>query len=988
MKVLVSKGVTTVMTKLKMLKNNCVIYMFSLLILFGCQQSVAAASPLDEKEAAPTLGNDTKQIETKTADEREMKDGVTETEEGDDENEAEIEFSEAENSDKAVIEATEDGENKVEENEMEEVEEAKHDQEGDVQDFSSGYFEVTESNVTVYDNESGQLVAVGTLENGEVYPIIGDYGNWHVIQFHEKHGFVWKEATRPSNGETLHNESDRKELDTVSSIVAARDTVVYDNSSGSLVPFATILTGTHAPVLSDYGNWWRVEVANRIGYVHKNSVTVKYEADDRYFKVLSDHTPVYSKGKGKIIGELLKGQVYVRVGDYGPNWHEISVGNESGYVYKAGTMPADGKELNNEYSGDHPQAGENRYLALRDVQVSEKTSDGRLIPFGVMKEGMTYSIVDEYGQNWFQVQFAGRTGYVYRPYFLALDPPASEEIDPIVEAYAEGYTSEAFQALKEHSFFMKPMNWNYIQAAERMLEGKYSFPNFSAQPYDFGSQLPWNDETYPRSFQRVLHAHFFIYDLLEAYKETGYEPYIEKANDIIQDWIKENPYNPNKMAWHDEATARRLVTWVYFFHEARRVLPASELNALFAQMKNHAKLLASDSFYTEKHNHGMFQDDALIVFGHYFDKMDESVRYRELAEQRLAAYFDYIVSNDGVHLEHSPGYGQLVANTMLKYTRFYESLTGTPFANEQARHVFAEKYRAMANYGTHVIKPDGTFPLLGDTFVKDVPIASLWTDDPGYQYAVSAGARGVAPQKTNVVFPDAGYAIFRDSWEKKEKGTYIHFTASYHSKSHKHADDLSVWLYAGGDVITEAGPNGYEYTDPFTSYGYSSYAHNTLLVDGEGLPTSDGKFESTYIKDYRLDEHHPQVTAVNNRYEGVSHERTLAYDKSAKRVSIRDAIQGKARHHYTLLWNLAPDITPVRNEKSGTIDLYRGNDHVLSIRISATAQLAVRFEKGAKQPMLGWRLGRSNGGGTPTYVIVVEAEGKEVDIATEFQIVD
>lgn len=46
--------------------------------------------------------------------------------------------------------------------------------------------------------------------------------------------------------------------------------MVYDNTSGKLIPFATLEKGQTYPVIRSYGSWWQIDVAGRIGYIRKN----------------------------------------------------------------------------------------------------------------------------------------------------------------------------------------------------------------------------------------------------------------------------------------------------------------------------------------------------------------------------------------------------------------------------------------------------------------------------------------------------------------------------------------------------------------------------------------------------------------------------------------------------------------------------------------------------------------------------------------------
>ena len=44
---------------------------------------------------------------------------------------------------------------------------------------------------------------------------------------------------------------------------------VYDNTSGSLVHFASIDPNVEYPIIETAGNWHEIDVAGRIGYIYK-----------------------------------------------------------------------------------------------------------------------------------------------------------------------------------------------------------------------------------------------------------------------------------------------------------------------------------------------------------------------------------------------------------------------------------------------------------------------------------------------------------------------------------------------------------------------------------------------------------------------------------------------------------------------------------------------------------------------------------------------
>jgi peptidoglycan/xylan/chitin deacetylase (PgdA/CDA1 family) len=298
-------------------------------------------------------------------------------------------------------------------------------------DFKSTdkYFKPTMDNVTVYDNSSGKLVNVGTLIKDQVYPRIGDYGDWHQISFGDKSGFVWKDATQPADANRIKNLAfDRK--GTAGYFKSKSILTVYDNSSGALVPYAYIGSNVKYPYISDWGDWLQVSVGGRIGFVYKPAVKVVFNATDRFFKPTEDNVTVYDTRSGKLVpvATLKKGQVYPRVSDYG-DWHQISLGNFVGYVWKDATEPANGNVIKDLAPAKTGNAG--TFKTLSSLTVYDNTS-GKLIPYANIGSNVDYSYISDWG-DWLQVSVSGRIGYVYKSAVQMKFKPTDKYFKPIMD---------------------------------------------------------------------------------------------------------------------------------------------------------------------------------------------------------------------------------------------------------------------------------------------------------------------------------------------------------------------------------------------------------------------------------------------------------------------------------------------------------------------------------------------------------------------------
>ncbi|MCM1989298.1 alginate lyase family protein [Oceanirhabdus seepicola] len=525
------------------------------------------------------------------------------------------------------------------------------------------------------------------------------------------------------------------------------------------------------------------------------------------------------------------------------------------------------------------------------------------------------------------------------------------------------------------------INKDYINAAEKIIRDDiYMIPPYGSTSYP--KSINWTeDPKNTRSFMRLLHGHFFINDLVAAYKKSKKVEYLLKGFEIIKDWILNNPYNnpAHKMAWHDETTASRLMTWISFFNEARKLLNDNESELFLKSIFLHVKLLSSSNFYSKNTNHGMFQDQALIIYSDYFWEFNNSKNINKLACSRMKEYFDFIFSSEGIHLEHSPKYHQMIAQYLKKYGDYLNSVN-SPFSKE-----LINLYNKASKFATYIIKPDGYLPQIGDTDRLRAR-SGIWINNPYYRYAVTKGREGRVPLENDKVFPKSGYAIFRDDWQKKEKGVYILFIAAYHVAYHKHCDDLSLWIYSNGDIIRESGPNGFDYKNKFTRYTYSSFSHNTLIVDNKSLPRTDGKYKSVRLTEYKVDKNISRVTGINERFEGVKHIRTVEYFKDTKNITITDNIKSEKEHEYKLLWNLADDIKPVI--KGTKILLYRGKVLVMRVSIETNTKFSIRTIRGQVKPfVLGW-ICEKFCQQKPTSALIIGFTGRNVSIKTKFTIMN
>lgn len=464
------------------------------------------------------------------------------------------------------------------------------------------------------------------------------------------------------------------------------------------------------------------------------------------------------------------------------------------------------------------------------------------------------------------------------------------------------------------------VNKNYLDASDDLVNNNKL--RISGYEYiDLNEKLDWENIEVGRSYLRRLNGHIFLGDLLSSYEETNNTIFIKKGIEIINNWMDnfELDYelkNKSKYAFHDETTALRLNNWIGFLLVAHDLFPAEQLKRFETNIEKTAKLLSDDNFHNKNTNHGMYQDLSLLLYCIVFNKDLNSNIYKEISIKRLKDYFEFVYTEDGVHKEHTPMYHYEVSKCVYLYSKILKDIE-LEFSN-----YLNDLYTKTLRFSYQILKPDGRFPEIGDNAPSKVisKYKDLY-DDKKYLYAITCGKYGSKPLENSVVFKDAGYAILRDDWGKKESALYILFSAAYNSRYHKHCDELSVLIYKGDNLFVESGCNGFEYSDIFTQYGYSSYAHNSLIVDNKSmkldmnlannlqkLNDASLNYEDVYIKDYKISENYSYVLGVNKRYKDIIHKRSVEYEKDNNYIKIIDNIGSKNKHNYKILWNLAVGI--------------------------------------------------------------------------------
>ncbi|GAB3595796.1 hypothetical protein GCM10027580_20860 [Corynebacterium faecale] len=411
------------------------------------------------------------------------------------------------------------------------------------------------------------------------------------------------------------------------------------------------------------------------------------------------------------------------------------------------------------------------------------------------------------------------------------------------------------------------------------------------------------------------------------------------------------------MVFHDETTAQRVMNLSFALHTLQPVLSKETRKAVDAIIKRDLVLLSTPEFYAGVNNHGMFQNMAILFALSYGHCETQSRALEDFALARLAAYFVSCYTADGIHNENNPYYHMAISRHVRSVLDYAESLgKGNFFGSLRSVFDHADEYAAFS------LTPGGHFPPISDTLVRPISKRdAIRTFGNGWLLgAVTGGDEGRLPTKKVFVAESSGYGICRTGWTG-ELDTYVFFHAAYNSDYHKHSDELSLYIYANGhELITESGTHGYERDHPFTKYAHSSFSHNTLLVDGAGLPRTDRqKAHLTSLSDTGSSEDCLDVTGRTLRFEGVDWTRRVQASSDSKLgrpIIVQDRILSEKEHSYTILWHFGSELVSQVVGSTVELRLRDSGVKVCEMGLSGAEVLSIEKYRGETQPSVqGWK---------------------------------
>lgn len=470
-----------------------------------------------------------------------------------------------------------------------------------------------------------------------------------------------------------------------------------------------------------------------------------------------------------------------------------------------------------------------------------------------------------------------------------------------------------------------------------------------------------------RSWGFHLQAFDFMDPLLHEYRETGERFWLDTAMAIALDWLEVHngpTSHDDSMAWYDMSLALRTPRLLSLLSISSKYQDLRTKTTILVEgLVRHIDELEKDEAFNPGNNHGFYTAAAQLHIKRFSPSIPGAQEAGEQGASRMKIMAERQFAPDGVHLEHSPGYHQMLLGS-------FERAIHDGLIQDEKIH---ERIHRAAHVLGWMIQPDGHLLQFGDTKETSLQHNGMFSADPETQFLMSGGATGQAPTSELAVFNDGGYAFVRSPAPKNameiSTAGYLAFSAAFHSRAHKHADDLNiVWYDRGVEILVDSGrfgygklldidsplrSQGYYYESPERQYIEGTMAHNTLMMDGKNQSRRGRKPFGSGLLEAKQNEDKFDIVgrAVHDDY---IHRRRIIYRPGIELQVLDSIFSQDEKNREAIIWfNL-----------DGRFELFSSDTKVLFRRQLGDEQVFVEISgpgeiiepiRGGVDPLRGWR---------------------------------
>ena len=415
-----------------------------------------------------------------------------------------------------------------------------------------------------------------------------------------------------------------------------------------------------------------------------------------------------------------------------------------------------------------------------------------------------------------------------------------------------------------------------------------------------------------QSQSREVRYKIHAWDMLDLLlRVDSLNPKIETlklATDIADDWIIKHVISTRKddFAWYDMAVGQRATKLSYMIRRLIQINADSDLILRFilAAQVHFSELMDIKRLATHS-NHGLFQIAGLISLSQNLPWMLRSERATIIAENVLKQMLSEHFSEDGLHLEHSPQYHLFMASHLA-------FLNDSGWLSDDFGSL-SDLIKNVASAADWMATPEMKVIPLGDT-VNNAEMSKLW---PQSNSNLILGMK---------LFEKGGLLI-SNSVSRHGLNSQLVFSAQFHSRQHKQADNLNVLYHLNGrPLLVDTGTFTYQYDLKERMYCESTRAHNTIEIDklnhsryrhdsyGSGI-----KFFATagdIVISEGLINHTRLISSKipNNQVKGTDaipvkiQQRRIIVERPEHFLAVIDQLNSTEAHDYTAWYHLHPDL--------------------------------------------------------------------------------
>jgi hypothetical protein len=497
-----------------------------------------------------------------------------------------------------------------------------------------------------------------------------------------------------------------------------------------------------------------------------------------------------------------------------------------------------------------------------------------------------------------------------------------------------------------------------------------------------------------------LNRHQFLTTLGKAYRLSGDHRYASAAVELMQDWIRGNPYKVGVNWTSALEVAIRSLSWcqvLEFIHDSS-ALNSDKRQIILRSLYQHGHYIDKHlSFFFSPYNHLIGEAAALYIVGSLLSWLKPARGWKDKGWAILEREMPNQFHADGGTVEQAISYhhftlGFYLHGFLLRRRLGLEIPSGMESLLEKA-----------FEFSMYMTRPDGLVPMIGDGDegkAIDLLQNSIWDFRPllaigaalfqREDFKAMAGPfppdaawllgiegwkkyeslRDRTPKEDSKVLRESGYCIMRTGWDHQSH--YLNFDCGeiaagvpkgdIPSAAHGHADALSIEVAAYGvPVLVDPGFYTYNGNEQWHRYFRETDAHNTVVVDGCSQAEYRGRLKWSHAPDTKL--HHAIVTKMfdyaESSHDGYSrlirpvvHRRAVVFLKPDYWL-IRDELWGEGEHRIDRYFHFADvEIFCDEHRKLVHTRFPQGNNlAVLSIEKGNTE---IEIIRGGNEPKSGW----------------------------------